>query len=162
METMLEFLKKKIYLPGYMGILTQDYDKKSGVFDFTPMEPPVTIFSDEYFTPRGAHIFLSQAGFCLLDKVIETEGFDMSVQDYRDLSLQGRMKIVELNQKYRRELRLNENLQGRLDLTRIRWGKSPLVKIDFDIGNRAITGNMICLLAPGQVSQTNVDILRRN
>lgn len=160
METILEFLENKIYLPGYVGILTQDYDKRGGVFDFKPLEPPITIFSGEYFTPRGAHIFLSQAGFCLLDKIIEEGNFDMGVEEYRDLLMRGRMKIIELNQKYRRELQLDKNLQGKLDLTRIRWGKTPVAKIDFDIGNKAITGNLTCILAPKSMPQTNIDILR--
>jgi len=47
----------------------------------------------------------------------------MSIEEYRELSMQGRMKIIELNQRYRREVHLNEILQGRLDLTRIRVGK---------------------------------------
>jgi len=159
METILEFLENKIYLPGYVGILGQDYDKRNGVFDFKPIEPPVAKIVD-YFTPRGAHIFLSQAGLCLIENILKTEDFDMNIQDYRDLTMQGRMKIIELNQKYRKELRLDKNLQGRLDLTKLRWGKTPIVNFDFDIGNKGVTGNFVCILAPKSVFQTNANILR--
>jgi len=159
MKTRFEFFGE-IYLPGYFGLLNEDYNKRSGVFDFKPIEPLVTIFSERYFTPRGAHIFISQAGFCLLDNFFEREKFDMNIEEYRDLSVQGRMKIIELNQKYRREIRLDKNLQGKIDLTKIRWGKMPMIKLDFNIANNAITGNLIGVLAPKPMPQTNVDILR--
>ena len=86
----------------------------------------------------------------------------MSVEDYWNLSMQGRMKIVELNQKYRKEIALDKNLQGRLDVTKIRWGKAPLVKVDFDIANRAITGNFVAILASKPMPQMNAEIVRRN
>ncbi|MCD4666877.1 hypothetical protein K8R47_03640 [archaeon] len=159
MESIFQFLKK-LYLPGYMGLLTENYNQKSAVFDFAPTEPPVTILSTEYFTPRGAHIFISQAGFCLMEHILKTEKFDMNIEDYRDLTMQGRMKIIELNQRYRKELKLDDYLQGKLNLTKIRWGKRPLVKIDFDISNRSITGNLTCILAPEPIIPINADICR--
>ena len=161
MKTRLEFLGK-IYLPGYMGILSEDYNKRSAVFDFNPTEPPVTILSTKYLTPRGAHIFISQAGLCLLENIFETEKFDMSTEEYRALTMEGRMKIVELNQKYRKELSLDKNLQGKLSLTKIRWGKAPIVKIDFDIANRGITGNFVAIITPKPMPQLNAKIMRIN
>ena len=132
MKTRFEFLKS-LYLPGYMGLQTEDYNGRGATFDFMPTEPPVAAIPIGYVTPRGAHIFISQAGLCLVENVIQTEGFDMSAEDFRQLTMEGRMKIVELNQKYRREVETNRNLQGRMDLTKIRWGKMPMIKIDFDI-----------------------------
>jgi len=160
METRFQFLEG-LYLPGYMGLQTEAYDKRSGVFDFIPIEPPVTILSTKYLTPRGAHIFISQAGFCLLEYVLEREEFDMNVDEYKVLTAEGRLKIVELNQKFKREVGLENNLQGRMDLTRIRWGKMPMIKMDFDLADKSITGNFIGVLAPKPMSQMNADILRR-
>lgn len=156
----LEFLENRIYLPGYMGIRSCDYSGRSGVFDFTPTEPPVTKVHLDYLTPRGIHIFLSQAGICLTEQLLQEEGFDIGIEEYRILTMDGRMKIVELNQKYRKELKVDGNLQGKLNLTRIRQGKIPVVKLDFDIGNRAVTGNLVCVLASNSVPQANYDILR--
>ena len=127
---------------------------------FNPTEPPVTILSTKYMTPRGAHIFISQAGLCLVEYVLANECFDMSTQEYRELTIDGRMKIVELNQRFRREIALDRGLQGRVDLTRIRWGKLPMILMDFDLANHAITGNLIGVLAPKPMPQMNADILR--
>ncbi len=159
METRFQFLER-LYLPGYMGLQSEDYDKRSGVFDFTPMEPPVTILSTKYLTPRGAHIFISQAGLCLVEHVLIDEEFDMSIDEYRELTMDGRIKIIELNQKFRREIELDKVLQGRVDLTRIRWGRTPMIKMDFDLANNAITGNLTGVLAPKPMTQMNADILR--
>ncbi len=162
METRFQFLEQ-LYYPGYMGLLSEEYDKRSGVFGFKPTEPPVCRAVD-YLTPRGAHIFISQAGLCLVEYVLEQEGekegFDMSVEDYRELTFEGRMKIVELNQRFRKEVGLDTNLQGRITLTRVRWGKMPIVKMDFDIANSAIRGNLTGFLAPRPMPQLNADIIR--
>jgi len=159
-ETRFQFLEG-LYYPGYMCLLSEDYDKRSGIFDFKPTEPPVFI-PGEYLTPRGAHIFISQAGICLIEAVLESEGFDMNADEYRELTAEGRLKIVELNQKYRREVGLDRDLQGKVALTGIRWGKMPMVRMDFDIANRAIRGNLVGVLVPKPVPQTNADIWRGN
>lgn len=159
METRFQFVES-LYLPGYMGLKTEDYDQRSGVFDFSPTEPPVAAIQINYMTPRGAHIFISQAGLCLLEYVLNEEGFDMSIEEYRELTKEGRMKIVELNQRYRKEIGLDRDLQGRVNLTKIRWGKIPMVKMDFDLENRAITGSLTGVLAPKPMPQLNSDILR--
>ena len=86
----------------------------------------------------------------------------MSVEEYRNLTAEGRLKIIELNQKYRREVGLDRNLQGKLDLTKIRWGKMPMIKMNFDLANRAITGNLVGILASKSVPQTNADIWKGN
>ena len=144
-----------------MGLQKEDYDGRSGTFEFRPIEPPVARIVD-YLTPRGAHIFISQAGLCVVEQVLETEGFDMSIDEYRATIIEGRMKIVELNQKYRREVRLDKDLQGRMDLTKIRWGRLPMIKMKFDLANGAIMGDLIGVLAPRPMTQTNADILRGN
>jgi len=158
METRFQFLER-IYLPGYMSLQNEDYDGRSGTFKFRPTEPPVARIVD-YLTPRGAHIFISQAGLCVIEQTLETEGFDMSVDKYRAMTFEGRMKIIELNQKYRREVGLDKDLQGRMDLTKIRWGKLPLIKMEFDLANGAIMGELIGILASRPMTQTNADILR--
>jgi len=159
MITRFEFLEQ-VYLPRYMGLLTEDYAGQSGVFDFKPTEPPVARIPIEYLTPRGVHIWLSQTGLCVIEHVLETGGFDMPIDEYRDLTMQGRLKIVALNQRFRKEVSAKNNLQGKMDLTRIRWGNMPMVKMEFDIANRAITGDLTGVLAPHPVPQTNTDIIR--
>ena len=159
METRFQFLES-VYLPGYMELKTEDYDKLSGVFDFVPTEPPVTILPIKYMTPRGAHIFISQAGLCLLEYVLNEEEFDMGIEEYRELTKEGRMKIIELNQRYRKEIGLDRDLQGRVDLTKIRWGKMPMIKMNFNLANRAIIGSFTGVLAPKPMLQLNADILR--
>ncbi len=159
METRFQFLNR-LYLPGYMGLRTEAYDKRSGIFDFTPTEPPVTVLSSKYMTPRGAHIFISQAGLCLVEHVLVNESFPMDTQEYRSLTMDGRIKIVELTQRFRREISLDTDLQGRVELTNIRWGRLPMIMMDFDLANQAISGSLVGVLAPRPMSQTNSDILR--
>ncbi len=163
-ETRFQFLER-LYLPGYMTLQSEDYDKRTGIFRFAPTEPPVTVLSTEYLSPRGAHIFISQACLCLLEYVLEQEGeqegFYMSVQEYRELTFQSRMKIIELNQRFRRETTLDRSLQGSIALTRVRWGKVPMVKMDFDIANHAFTGNLTGVLKLRPMPQLNADILVR-
>jgi len=144
-ESRLEFVGG-LYFPGFMGISTEDYDSREGIFNFRAIEPKVCRVVD-YLTPRGVHIFLSQAGYCLMEYILDKEGFDISIGQYRKLARDGRIKIVELNQKYRREIPVGENLQGKMDLKKIRWGKLPMIKIDFDIDNGGVYGNLVGVLA---------------
>lgn len=158
MISRFEFLER-IYLPGYMGLKSEDYQGRKGTFDFNPTEPPVARIVN-YLTPRGAHVFISQAGLCVVEQVIESEGIGMSVDDFRELTVESRMKIVELNQKYRREVRLDRELQGQMELTTIRWGRLPIIRMEFDISNGAIHGDLIGVLASKPVAQMNGDLLR--
>ena len=160
-ETRFEFLRE-LYLPGFMGLQTEDYRKREATFDFLPIEPQVTAIQLGYVTPRGTHIFVSQAGLCLVEQTIITEGFDMSPEEFRKLTMGGMMKITELNGKYRKELRNDEILQGRMKITRIRWGSTPVVRMDYGIGNGAARGNMEAILASEPVPQMNADILRNS
>jgi len=80
MQSRFQFLEG-VYLPRYMGLQTEDYDKRSAFLGFTPTEPPVTILSTKYLTPRGAYIFISQGGFCLIEEMLTEEGFDMVLKN---------------------------------------------------------------------------------
>ncbi len=159
MNTALQFLEQ-MYLPSYMTVSNTDFSGNRLYFDFEPVEPPVTVLSEKYLTPRGTHIVVSQSGYCVLEKEIEKLGLD--AKGLRDLTREGRLKLVEFNQRFRRELGLSETLQGRLTLTRLRAGKLPVIKLDFDLGERAVTGEMTGVIAPHSVPQTNADILRMN
>ena len=55
METRFQFLEG-IYLPGYMGLKTEDYDKRSGVFDFTPTEPPLAHIVHNTFISSSMYV----------------------------------------------------------------------------------------------------------
>jgi hypothetical protein len=158
MQSRFEFITG-LYYPGYMGLLKEDYDGCEGIFNFKPTEPPV-FRAASYLTPRGAHIFISQAGMCLVEKLIEQGMLDMDIESYRDVTSKGRLKIVELNQKYRKEIKLDNNLQGRLKLTKLRAGAIPIIKIDFDIDDRSIRGDFTGVLAPYPVPQMNADVWR--
>ena len=153
MKTATEWLKE-MYLPGYMGLVSEDYTRNNGDFNFVPREPPVTVLSDMYLTPRGLHIFLSQAGYCFVERLIgEGEFNDLDIESFRSQTEQGRLKLVELYQKFRKEVGLANILQGRLVLTRLRPGRIPIVRFDFEVGNRAITGGMTGLIAPKPMPQ---------
>jgi len=148
-----------MYLPGYMTILNEDYSKGKAWFDFKPVEPQVTVLSDKYLTPRGTHICLSQSSYCFFEKLIE-DGGHFNPEELHQLGFDGRLKLVEFNQRFRKEVKLSEILQGRLELTKLRWGKMPLLKMDFDLGNKSITGNLVGVIAPNPIPQTNRDILK--
>ena len=158
METAIQFLER-VYLPGYITILDQDFSGNKARFDFRPIEPPVTVLSDRYLTPRGTHILLSQGAYCFSEKLmIDNDLFDRETIERWGLA--GRLKLVEFNQKFRKEINLSDTLQGRLTLTRLRPGKIPIVQFDFELGYRASTGNMTGLVSPKPTPQTNADILR--
>ena len=154
-----QFLNK-IYLPGYVAVLSENHSGRDSYFEFRPVEPPVTVFSDKYVTPRGTHILLSQASFCVVDNLVRSGELPMSSEEYYELGSEGRFKLVEFNQRFRREIRLDDVLQGKLTVTGLRLGRLPFLKIDFDLGSRAISGNLTAMLAPHPVPQTNVDIMR--
>ena len=94
--------------------------------------------------------------------IMDSETFEnLDLETFRSDTEEGRLKIVELNQKFRKEVGLANPLQGRLTLTKLRQGKTPIIRLDFEIGNRAITGSMMGLIAPEPVPQLNADILRK-
>ncbi len=159
MESTIDFLKG-LYLPSYMTIKKQDYAGRIGFFEIAPKEPPVTILSSRYLTPRGSHIILSQAGVCLVEHLAAEGELDIDLESFRKLTYDGRLKLVELNQRFKRELPVDRQLQAKVALTRFKPGRIPLVQMDFDIGGRAFIGNLTCVIAPKPVPQKNIDILR--
>ncbi len=163
-KTTTEFLAEEVYLPGYMAIANEDYDKKGATFDFNVKEPPVARGNIvHYFTPRGLHICVSQAGYALVEQMVregQIEGFE--IPNLRETLLEGRVKITELYQKFRKEIGLDNPNQGRFDIQRFRQGKLPVLKLDFGFANDAITGNLVSVVAPKPMPQTNRDIMRKN
>ncbi len=161
-KTTREFLADEVYLPGYMLISGEDYDKKGGTFSFNVREPPVARGDIvHYFTPRGLHICVSQAGYALVEQMVranQIEGFE--VNGLRETLLAGRVKITELYQRFRKEVGLLKPVQGRFDIQRFRAGKLPVLKLDFSFANNAITGNLVSVVAPISVPQTNADLMR--
>jgi len=162
MPNTFEFLEQQIYLPGYMTLASAAYDANGAEFKFNLKEPPVTRGSFvNYFTPRGLHICISQAGYALVEHLANKgELGDLDVPNLRAIFLEGRIKITELFQKFRKELGLSEPIPGRIDITRLRLGKTPVLKFDFEFENRAVTGNLVSIIAPKPMSQLNQDILR--
>lgn len=162
-RTAIEFLRDEVYLPEFMTVDNLEYGENAALFRFNPKEPVVTRnpSSFPYVTPRGTHIMLSQGGYVFIENTIGeyNEELDLDMLRLREIFLSGRVKIVELNQRFRRELKLAP-LEARLTITRLRLGSIPIVKFDFDFGNRGITGDMIALIARHPVPQTNTDIMR--
>lgn len=157
-----EFLADEVYLPGYMLIGKADFDRQGATFDFNVREPPVARGSIvDYLTPRGLHICISQAGYALAENMVR-EGIieNIDIHALREVLLEGRVKITELYQKFRREVELSKPVQGRFNVSRFRPGKMPILKLDFDFGNRAIAGNLTSVIAPSPQPQTNKDLVR--
>ena len=76
-QSTTEFLANEVYLPGYMALANQDYDKKGATFDFNVREPPVARGDIvHYLTPRGLHICISQAGYALTEQMVNEELMD--------------------------------------------------------------------------------------
>ena len=161
-RTTAQFLAEDVYLPGYMTLSNEDYDKKGATFDFRVKEPPVVRSGIvDYFTPRGLHICVSQGGYAIVEHMAREgllEGFEVSA--LRGILLEGRVKITELFQKFRREIEVAQPIPGRLDVRNYRTGKMPVLKLDFSFVNGGITGNLVSVIAPEPVRQTNTDILR--
>ena len=163
MPNTFEFLEQQVYLPGYMTLVSADYSSNGGEFKFNVKEPRVARgdFSFNYFTPRGLHICISQAGYALAEYLAsKRELGDLDIPHLRAILLEGRVQITELFQKFRKELELSEPIPGRIDITRLRLGKMPVLKFDFEFENRAVTGNLVSIIAPKPMSQLNQDILR--
>ncbi len=162
MPNTFEFLEQQVYLPGYMTLASAAYDANGAEFKFNLREPPVTRGSFiNYFTPRGLHICISQAGYALLENLANEGRLEnLDAQILRKIAFEGRIKITELYQKFRKELELSEPIPGRIDITRLRLGKTPVLKVNFEFGARAVTGNLVSIIAPKPMSQLNQDILR--
>lgn len=161
MPNTFDFLEQQIYLPGCMTLASAAYDANGAEFKFNLKEPKVTRGIVNYFTPRGFHICISQATYALAEYLASKRKFgNLDVFNLRTIALEGRLKITELFQKFRKEVGLSEPILGRVDLTRLRLGKMPVLKFDFEFENRAVTGNLVSIIAPKSMPQLNQDILR--
>lgn len=162
MKSTFDWLENEAYLPGYMTLVDADQSNKTGYFNFRLVEPPVLKVGLNYLTPRGNHICISQASYWLMEQLTELGKLSLlNVKDLRTIGLDGRLKIVELNQKLRKEIKLDEIIKGKFELTNLRLGKMLLIKMDFDLGERGVIGNLTAVLAPKPVPQLNQDILRK-
>ena len=161
--TTFEFLAKEVYLPGFMTLREEDYDSKGAMFKFDVKEPSVARGSIvDYFTPRGLHICVSQAGYALVEHLVsERLVNDLEIASLRQTLLEGRVKITELYQKFRKEIELGKPIQGRFDILRFRQGKLPVLKLDFAFENGAVSGNLTSMIAPRSMPQMNQDLMRK-
>ncbi|MBU2576417.1 MAG: hypothetical protein KKF50_01725 [Nanoarchaeota archaeon] len=159
-ETAIDVLGR-MYLSEFLTLGRDgDYGRNEAVFNFNPNEPPVALYQLGYLTPRGLHICLSQAAYCFYEHLVRKERLPFDIDIARDLYFDMRLRITELNQKFRREMPLR-HFQGKLSLDRMRIGKEiSLAKISFDMSNRAITGDLTTVISPYSVPPTNADILR--
>jgi hypothetical protein len=159
MKSTQDFLSEDVYLPGWMTLQDIYHQRRGLDFTFSPREPEVTRLKLDYVTPRGLHITLSQAGLCLFERVAEEEGLIQGT-DLRSLAIEGRLKVVQLDQKFRREIPLEGPLRGRMNVEKLRMGRVPFIGLTFDFEENAIKGYIGAVIAPEPVPQTNYDILR--
>jgi hypothetical protein len=160
--TTLDFMGRKMYLPGWMSVSSASYDRNSLIFGFTPMEPQITTLSERYMTPRGAHISISQAAYVLLEELAVRGQLPLDLEQIRQVYLGGRLKLTDINFRMRREVGVGSPSIGRLELSRLRLGGTPFLKMHYDLAERAITGELIGMLAPDSRPQLNQGILRIN
>ena len=163
-KSTFEFLEEEVYLPGYMTLASANYDSGGADFLFNIKEPRVTRGDFvHYFTPRGLHICVSQAGYALAEYLAGQEELrNINPQVLRSTLLQGRVRITELFQRFRKEIELSEPLPGRFDISKLRLGKIPILKLNFEFAGGVVTGNLISLIAPVPGPQINQDVLRFN
>ena len=164
LEPVKEFLANSVYLPGYMSLRGEEYSKNRGTFGFDFREPPVARGSIiHYVTPRGLHIAISQAGYALAENLAK-EGLigEYSSQVLRSILLQGRVKIIELDQRFRREIELGREVQGRFEIRRSRLSRRIplLLEMFFEFDNRAVTGRVVSVIAPKPVTSLNKEVTR--
>lgn len=158
----LDFLREQIYLPGFMAIKEYDAYSTGGSFLFNIKEPKVTRGSFiNYFTPRGLHICVSQASYAIVENMINEKKLEeLDIQTLRQIFLQGRIKITELYQKFRKEVELGKPISGTFNITQMRLGKTPVMKMDFEFDNGKVEGYLTSLIAPLPMPQLNQDLLR--
>jgi len=160
MKSALEFLEKEVYLQGYMTIEKFEFFNHTGFFQFKPIEFLVShLESIDYLTPRGLHLCLSQSTY-VLGEELSKKNSEQNQIILRNALLEGRVKIIELNQRFRKEIKTKQILEGELNLTNSREGRIPLYTWNFNFGNKSIYGNMITVIAPKPTPQTNKDLTR--
>lgn len=152
-----EFLSK-VYKPGFMTIEEIIINDKKAMFTFKSLEPEVVKLSKEYLTPRGTHITASQAAYILLET--SSSKFDLKLNSFRELFLDARMKLYEFYARFTKEVDLGIVYEGSIELSKFRKGKNPLVRLDYELADRAVSGFMSGMLVDKPVRQTNQNILR--
>lgn len=160
MLTTFKFLSEKVYLPGYMVLGSEDYEKNNGFFDFNLAEPQVIKLPLGYLTPRGTDLCIVQAAYAFVENLVKEGKIDFDISKLRKIILEGRIKLIELNQKFRRDVGLSEKIQGKFTLTGFRLGRIPIAKFDFDLGNKAVSGDLVSVISPYKAIQINQDMLR--
>lgn len=158
----LDFLREQVYLPEFMAVQEAQFGDREGRFLFDVKEPQVTRGNIvNYFTPRGLHICVSQAGYILAENLIE-QGLlgDLEINSLRDILLQGRVKITELYQKFRKEIRLDKPLTGTFEISQMRLGKTPILKMNFEFGGEQVLGYLTSVIVSSPTKQLNQDLLR--
>jgi len=153
-RTVIQVLDE-MYLPEFLSLDHDgDYSKDSAVFTFHPNEPQVVRHSLEYLTPRGLHLCLSQASYCLYEHLVGEEKTPFDLTAAREIYFNMRLRIKKISMDFRREMRLDE-FQGRLDLGRVRVGDPCIARMSFDMGNRAICGDLLIVISPNPIPPTN-------
>jgi len=162
MKSTFDWLENEIYLPGYMALISADQSNKTGYFNFRFVEPPVARIDLHYLTPRGAHIGLSQASYWLIEKLAEVGKIDfINVADLRKFCFKGYLKMTRLTMNFRKEIKLDDIVQGKITITHLRPGKMPIIKMDYLLGERAWKGEINTAKESHPVPQTNSDIMRK-
>jgi hypothetical protein len=145
-----------------MTLTNPDFGNNWATFDFQVKEPPIVRGNIlDYLTPRGLHICISQAGYAMVERMAN-EGLleGLAVDSLRKILLEGRVKITELHEMFRREIGLLKPIPGKIELTRSRGGAVHIKRFTYDFGNKAFHGNWTSLIASQPTHQTNADLMR--
>lgn len=154
----IEFLREKVYLPEFMTLTSIDYDKKEWVFNFNPNEPVVARrhIQPHYVTPRGIDLCIVQAGYSIAENLVNENLLgDLNLETLRQTLLEGRIRIIDIYEKFRKELNLREPIQGRFNISRLRLGKNPILKLDFGFANNTIRGFFTSIITENPNPQLN-------
>ena len=163
MDSAVDFLQQEVYVPGFMTIKNFSYSNNMGYFEFNPVEFKVSpLGSIDYLTPRGLHLCISQSTYSLMEELIENLDFGFEKSYLREVVTQGRIKIKKLFQDFRREVKSNQLLEGKVELVDFRTGRMPLLVFDFNFGNKSILGWTKNVIAPNSLPQTNINLTRLN
>lgn len=144
-----EFLKSEIYLPEYVVLREADFDKKGGTFAFIAKEPLIARSTSQpnYLTLKGLPLCLSQAAYAIGENLVK-EGLlgDLEIMNLRKILSEGRIRIPEVYERFRRQVKLGKPIQGRFDIAHLRLGKKTLLKLNYDFENNSIEGNFISII----------------
>ncbi len=159
-----EFLAEHVYLPGYMGLLEVDYDKKSALFKFNVKEPLVAKENIvNYLTPRGVHICISQAAYTITERIIQENDIEeLDIATMRNLMLDGQTKMRGIYQDPKRVIKLGKPIQGKFNIIKMGMGKNPYLRLDFEFENKSVEGYFTNFITGHPVTPLNNYVLRIN